>query len=67
MSLLWCENDKNQFAPKEEVFYDDLIDKTVTRAMEVPVFKIYKYEGKRYEEKLNQEDFEIIKKIEKFL
>ena len=56
---------KNQFAPKEEVFYDDLIDKTVTRAMEVPVFKIYKYEGKRYEEKLNQEDFEIIKKIEK--
>ena len=55
---------KNQAAHKEDVFYDELIDQTVTRASEVPVFKIYKYQGKKYEEPLNQYDYEVLKKID---
>ncbi len=55
---------KNQALNKEDVFYDELIEQTVTRASKVPVFKIYKYAGKKCEEPLNQYDYDILKKIE---
>lgn len=58
-----AEVTKTQAARKEEVYFDELINRNVTRASQVPVFKVFRYNGKKYEEPLNEYDLEVIQKI----
>ncbi len=55
---------KNQAIRKEVVFYDELTEETMSRASQVPVFKIFKYGGKKYQEPINEFDRETIRKID---
>ena len=59
-----AETTKNQAAKKEEVIYDELTEQTITRASQVPVFKIYRYAGKKYEEPVNEFDRDVLQKID---
>lgn len=59
-----AEITKNQAAKKEEVIYDELTEQTITRASQVPVFKIYRYAGKKYEEPVNEFDRDVLQKID---
>lgn len=59
-----AETTKNQAAKKEEVIYDELTEQTITRASQVPVFKIYRYAGKKYEEPINEFDRDVLQKID---
>ena len=54
---------KSKAVRKEETYYDELLGETVTRAAQVPVFKIYRYNGKKYQEPLNDFDFDTIEKV----
>lgn len=54
---------KTQALRKEETFFDEIIGESITRATQVPVFKIYHYNGKKYQEPLNHYDFDVIEKI----
>lgn len=58
-----AEITKTQAARKEEVYYDELLKQNVTRASQVPVFKVFKYNGKKYEEPLNDHDLDVIQKV----
>ena len=55
---------KNQAIRKEDVFYDELTDETISRASQVPVFKIYKYNGQKYQEPVNDYDMDVLAKID---
>lgn len=59
-----AETTKNQAAKKEEVIYDELTEQMITRASQVPVFKIYRYAGKKYEEPVNEFDRDVLQKID---
>lgn len=59
-----AETTKNQAAKKEEVIYDELTEQTIARASQVPVFKIYRYAGKKYEEPVNEFDRDVLQKID---
>lgn len=59
-----AETTKNQALKKEDVFYDELTEQTISRASQVPVFKIFRFGGKKYEEPLNDYDREILKRID---
>lgn len=58
-----AEISKSSAPRKEETYYDELLEKPVTCAVQVPVFKIYKYGSKKYEEPLNEHDYQVIAKI----
>jgi hypothetical protein len=58
-----AEITKTQANRKEETYYDELLNKNITRASQVPVFKVYKYKGKKYEDPLDEYDFEVIKRV----
>lgn len=55
---------KKQAIRKEVIFYDELTEETISRASQVPVFKIFKYNGKKYQEPINEFDRETLRKIE---
>ncbi len=55
---------KNQAIRKDDVFYDELTDETISRASQVPVFKIYKYNGQKYQEPVNDYDMDVLAKID---
>lgn len=59
-----AEMTKNQAIRKEVVFYDELTEETISRASQVPVFKIFKYGGKKYQEPINEFDRETLRKID---
>ena len=58
-----AEVSKTSAARKEETFYDEILEMPVTRAVQVPVFKIYKCNGKKHEEPLNEHDYKVLKRI----
>lgn len=58
-----AEISKTQAARKEETYFDEILGEPVTRAAQVPVFKIYKYNRKKYQEPLNQQDIDTIERV----
>lgn len=60
-----AEMSKNQAIRKDDVFYDELTEQTISRASQVPVFKVFRFGGKKYEEPLNEYDYSVLEKIEK--
>lgn len=58
-----AEVSKTSAARKEETYYDEILEMPVTRAVQVPVFKIYKCDGKKYEEPLNDYDYQVLERI----
>ena len=58
-----AEVDKSKAARKEETYFDEILGESITRATQVPVFKIYRYNGKKYQEPLDEYDYSIIKKV----
>ncbi len=58
-----AEVSKAQAVRKETIFYDELLQKNITRAAQVPVFKIFRYNGKKYQQSLDDYDYSIIEKI----
>lgn len=61
-----AEINKKQIVFKEAPFYDELLSKTITQAVQVPVFKVFTYGGKKYTEDLNSFDYKTIDRIESF-
>lgn len=55
---------KSQIVMKDMPFWDDILDESITQAQQIPVFKIFTYNGKRYTEKINDFDLNVIKKFE---
>jgi DNA modification methylase/predicted RNA-binding Zn-ribbon protein involved in translation (DUF1610 family) len=47
----------------KEIVYDDLLEKTVSIAKQVPVLINYTFAGKKYEKVPDQDDLELIKRI----
>ena len=58
------EISKSQAQRKEETYYDELTKQNVTRACQVPVFKLVRYNGKKYEEELDANDYSVLQKID---
>lgn len=58
-----AEVDKTRAPRKEETYFDEILGESVTRATQVPVFKIYKYKGKKRQEPLNEYDYSVIEKV----
>ncbi|MFR5484991.1 MAG: hypothetical protein ACLTHX_12080 [Blautia massiliensis (ex Durand et al. 2017)] len=61
---MWSGDYQESGSKKEEVIYDELTEQTITRASQVPVFKIYRYAGKKYEEPVNEFDRDVLQKID---
>ena len=61
-----AEITKKQILFKEASFYDEILGRTVTQVIQVPVFKVMNYHGKKFTEDLNDFDLKTIKRIEKF-
>ena len=59
-----AEITKSQAGRKTETIYDEILKKTVTRAVQVPVYRIYKVNGKKQMEPLSEYDFEVLKKVD---
>ncbi|KAF5065052.1 DNA methylase [anaerobic digester metagenome] len=59
-----AEISKKQAVRKEDIIYDELTQQTINRASQVPVFKVYRYAGKKYEELLNEYDYGVLDKID---
>ncbi len=59
-----AEVNKSKAIRKEETVYDELLGTPITRAAQVPAFKIFRYQGKKYEEKLNQHDLDVLERID---
>lgn len=55
---------KKDCAHSVETYFDDLIGETVTVSKQVPVLINYSYGGKKYDKKPDQDDLELLKKIE---
>lgn len=55
---------KTQAERKLETFYDEILGTTITRAVQVPVYKIYKYAGKKQMMPLSDYDYTVLKKID---
>lgn len=58
-----AEVDKSRAARKEETYYDEIIGESITRAIQVPVFKIFRYDGKKYQEPLDDFDYDVINRV----
>lgn len=59
-----AEISKSKATRKEETIFDELLGTTITRACQVPVFKVFRYHGKKYEEPLNQHDYDVLAKLD---
>lgn len=59
-----AEITKTQASRKIETVYDEILGETITRAVQVPVYRIYKHGGKKYMEPLTQYDFDVLKKVD---
>ena len=55
---------KSKIERKEEIIFDELLNKNIKRAVKTPVFKLIKYHGKTYREELNDLDYDVINKID---
>ena len=58
-----AEITKAQASRKIETIYDDILGETITRAVQVPVYRIYKHNGKKHMEPVSQYDLDILEKI----
>lgn len=58
-----CEITKNEAIKKEENYFDELLNIDIKRASQVPVFKVFRQNGKKYEEPINEYDIKCLQRI----